>query len=344
MSHLTPQTSSQHHLHSQQHPLSPNSLKQIQPEPITLEDLEKSISNSNPNSISLTPSDSGLPYGSKHQYPTLRKIVHYLEKTQKYTGYLFTTFVGLHILSVIIAPGLGVPLSASQDLFELGRAIYQQIPGMEFILVTGCSIAHIASGVGKRLIQSYIRNQRRGGAVLKLKLGNNDMPIFDDLERDDIGFGGITGLIGLGYRKSWISRLTPNLTPLTFSGYVLIPVLAYHFIKFRWSPVQVDGDSSLISLQYISHILHFDEVFPKYQKLLNFAGIVFLVWVGLYHMIGGLWKIRRRYSARDKKLGYIIINGLTLLSVISLLRFRRMSLDTGFLAKLFTKYIKHFLW
>lgn len=320
------------HSPSKSNNFSPISLNKVNPEPITI-DLDTTSTNESSTS-------SSTPFIPQQQFPKLRKIASYLVKIQKYTGYLFTTFLGLHLLSVVISPGLGISMGKSQDLFELGRAVYQQIPGMELLLVTGCSIAHIASGVGVRIIRSYIRNQN--GVTNRSLLTNSASGI--PVAGDDIGLGGVTSLIGLGYRKSIISTLIPDLSPLSFSGYILIPVLWYHFLKFRWAPLVHDGDSSLISLQFITQYLNFEEFLPRYQKWWNFLGLTFLVWVGLYHMVSGLWKIRRRFSARDKKLGYIIINGLTLLSVISLLRFKRMELDTGFLGKLFTKYLRYIMW
>ncbi|CAK7902499.1 hypothetical protein CAAN1_18S02344 [[Candida] anglica] len=315
-------------------PISPDSLQHIQPEPLTLEEMNLE------ESISLTPSTTGeLPteFQPQQQFPLLRKILGYLTKVQKYTGYMFTTFAGLHLASVVITPGLGISMAKSQDMFELARTIYLQIPGFEFMFVTGATVAHVLSGVGIRMIRNHIRYQTR-----TMRPTKNDTPILTDSERDDIGLGGITGLIGLGYRKAWISRLIPELSPLAFSGYLLIPIGLLHYFEFRWSPMIIDGDSSLISLQYITHVLHF-EAWP-YQNVLNFAGLVGLVWLGSYHMVSGLWKIRRRYSARDKKLGYFIINILTALSVVSLYRFQRGSIDTGFMGKQFTKYLRYFLW
>lgn len=321
------------HLHHPHTPLSPESLRQIQPEPITLEELQVSRARG--------------PGAPVPQFPMLRKIIHYLGKVQKYTGYLFTTFVGIHLLAVVIAPGLGVLMAKSQDLFELGRTVYQQIPGMELVLVTGCTVAHVLSGVAMRMLRNHIRHQTRpaSAGATKLSLHLNDTPIITELTRDDIGLGGITGLIGLGYRRLLILRLVPELTPLTFSGYLLIPVAAYHYTKFRWLPMMVDGDLGLVLLQYITHILQYNDVAPQWQRTFNFAALVLVTWLALYHMVSGLWKLRRRFSARDKKLAYVVINTLTALSCVSLWRFKTATVSTSdYMGRLFARYVRYLLW
>lgn len=301
----------------------PIELRHITPEPITLEDLN------------VVASEKGVPDFDHHiRNPILRKLLYYLLKMQKYSAYTFSSFLGLHLTSVVIIPGLGVPIPLSQEVFEMSRAVYQSIPHFENLVIIGSSVCHVCSGIGIRIIRNRIKKNERHHSKLAYE------PVIKNEERDDIGLGGITGLIGLGYRKSVISRLIPGLTPLLFSGYMLLPLIGYHFTKFRYIPQIIDGDSSLINLEYITYYLNKSPL-EKAGNFINFMALMILVLMGSYHFVSGFLKLNHKYSLKYKKLGYGIIGTLSVLGCISLMRFKSLPLVPGFLGKLFAKYVNY---
>lgn len=266
----------------------------------------------------------------KKESNLIKTIVSFLLKTQKYSAYGFLAFFGLHISSTVVAPGLGVSMGASQDYFEITRNIYL-LPLFEYPIVHCCAFIHVFSGIGIRVLR-LISASKKHRVVAERDI------IIQDERRDDIGLGGIGSIFGFGFKKSWISSTFPSLTPLTFSGYVMGTALAYHTWKMKWAPTLVDGDSSLITLSYVTHYLH-RAVNGKTLAAFNFVMLGLLLWVSLYHVVSGLFKFRRQFSPRAKKIAYGIITVFTSLSLISIGRMMLWPLDLGFMGKQFNKYL-----
>lgn len=243
-------------------------------------------------------------------------IVNILRKVQKYSSYTFLSFYSIHSMSVIISPSF-LPMSLNGEIFEISRAVYSSLEPIIF----GSVATHILSG----MILRYLKPRKRTKKVYE--------------NSDETGLGGITSLVGLGVRRSWISKITNDyLTPLSFSGYSLIPLLAIHFFKFKMAPTEIDGDSSLVSLSYISTVLNNSMI--KFGPYLNFALLLALVYNSSYHVVSGMLKFRGYYSKESKKVGYGIISGFTLMGVVSLVRFKYWKFDDAYLLGKYLKYIE----
>lgn len=293
-------------------------LKQVSPIPIYLDEAAKK--------------DADL-FEESQERSILKKILVALQKVQKYSAYVFTSFVGIHAISVIGVPGIGISLDRSQEVFELGRAVYLSFPGFELSVIIGSSICHVAAGIGARMVRFLLRRQRG----INITSRGENTPIIKSEAREDIGLGGITSLIGLGYRKSIVSKYMPGVTPLQFSGYVFIPLLIYHFCKFRYAPLQLEGDSSLISLNYISFYLKKSPL-NTLGNIVNYLALFGLSTVAAYHITYGMLVFQRKSNSRNKKRAYSVIVTVMLLTYISLSRFRKMALAEGFMGKLFARY------
>lgn len=268
----------------------------------------------------------------------IRKSLNGLYKVQKYSAYTFGVFLGIHVTSVIIIPSISellIPSSVKQEIFEISRAVYHAIPFFEKIVILGASFTHIFSGIAIR----YLR-----GRLNKYRTKNFQNNSVINEKSDYIGLGGITALLGLGYRKSLILKIFPTLSPLSFSGYVLIPLICYHFLKFRYFPILVDGDSSLINLDYISYYLNHSKT--NYAKLFNLLALFSLVWTMSYHSVSGWLKFNGKYSWDWKRAGYMVITSISALSVVSVLQFKNnyINLDkAGFIGRSFLKYLSSYL-
>ncbi|PSK39562.1 hypothetical protein C7M61_001359 [Candidozyma pseudohaemuli] len=247
---------------------------------------------------------------------------------QKYLAYGFLGFYGLHTASTVIIPGIGISQSACQDVFEMCRNIYMA-PLMEPTMVYATGIVHIGAGLALRILRLWAKKRP--------KKKETDIIIKEE-NRDDIGLGGIGTIFGLGFKKLWISSTFPSFTPLTFSGYVLTAAVAFHIAKMKLGPVSVDGDSSLVTLSYVTHYLN-QLPWGKVGNFVNYGMLALLLWVSFYHTVSGLFKYRRQFSLRAKKIAYGVIAFLTGLSVISMTRLRHWDLEIGFLGKQFAKYL-----
>lgn len=292
--------------------MSLDDLKQVVPEPFEL----------------ILPSDDGPRPRKKRTLKLFHKAVKMLTQVQKYSAYGFLGFFGLHIASTVVVPGLGIHAEKCQDFFEMARNVYLG-PIFEYLVIYGAGGIHLASGIGLRMLRMFSPKYTRAQP--------KDIVITDDT-RDDIGLGGIGTLLGLGYKRSWISSNFPAFTPLTFSGYVMAATLGFHWFKMRLAPMLVDGDSSLITLQYVTHYLH-QSFWGRWGAAFNYFMLGLLLWVSFYHIVSGLFKYRRQVSARAKKIAYGVIGTFTALSVVAITRMSLWKLDTGFMGKQFAKYL-----
>lgn len=274
-----------------------------------------------------SPEHANVP---KDKPPFLKRVLSALYKVQKYSAYGFLGFFGLHISSTVVAPALGLRFSTCQDLFEMTRAVYLS-PLFEYPLVLGTAAAHVLSGVAMRVLRGMVSKK-----ILKPR-AERDIIISDEY-RDDIGLGGIGTMLGLGFKKSWISSHFPTLTPSTFSGYVMLLALGFHYYKMRLAPAWVDGDSSLVNLNYVTHYLH-TSFYGTAGTLLNYMMLLLLLWVSFYHIVGGLFKYRRQFSIRSRKIAYSVIGLLTSFALIAVMRLKLCKLEPGFIGKQFTKYL-----
>lgn len=266
----------------------------------------------------------------KKEGSLIRSIVSALVKVQKYSAYGFLAFFGLHISSTVIVPGLGINLAKSQEYFEMTRAIYLS-PLFEYPIVHGCAIVHVSSGVLMRVLRLINSSQK------KRVLPERDI-IINDERREDIGLGGIGSIFGFGFKKSWISSTVPSLTPLTFSGYVMASTLSYHMWKMKWAPFFVDGDNSLVTLNYVTHYLS-RYVNGTTWAAINLGMLGLLLWVSFYHIVSGLFRYRRQFSSRAKKIAYGVISVFTTFSLVSIARLQKLPLDVSFIGKQFNKYL-----
>lgn len=258
-----------------------------------------------------------------------KRIIKKLRLIQKYSAYGFLGFFGLHVTSTIVAPGIGLSPETCQDLFEMCRNVYLG-PIFEYSMIYTTVGLHVGSGIALRCIDT--RKYR------KTFLQKQKEIIIKDGERDDIGLGGLGTLLGLGFKKSWISTHFPSLTPLTFSGYIMFLSLAFHFFKMRVAPILIDGDSSLITLRYVTHYLK-QSHYGTAGKAINYIMLLLLLGVSFYHVVSGLFKYRRQFSLRAKKIAYGVIGTFTALSVVAMARFSRWNLESGFIGKQFMKYL-----
>ncbi|EUC43935.1 hypothetical protein COCMIDRAFT_6714 [Bipolaris oryzae ATCC 44560] len=172
----------------------------------------------------------------------------WLLRTQKYSSYTFTAFAALHITNVSIIPLATRSVVESNRYLLLTRPYYQSAL-TEPLLVALPLAAHITSGIA-------LRFWRRRQALLRY---------------------------GAETRREKRTIPWPVLSGTSALGYALIPLAGFHIWTTRILPLYAHGDSSLISLNYISHgfALH-----PK----VSFAGFTALVSVGAWHVVWGAAK------------------------------------------------------
>ncbi|CAK9442249.1 uncharacterized protein LODBEIA_P59920 [Lodderomyces beijingensis] len=305
-------------------------LHKIAPTPVYF--LDESPSPASPSTPLNSTSNSSSHHGGSKKWviPTLCKI-------QKYSAWGLVSFLGIHLTSVVVVPILPISHDLKQQVFSLAKAVYQDVPLYEPVFIFGAGITHILSGIALRLVRYFKRrNQHRSAARVQLLNAAIDIKDSDD----DIGLGGISNIFGLGYRKS-ITTTQFGLTPLQFSGYVSIPFVLFHIYKFRYMPWAVEGDSSLINLDYITYVLNLKHPWVNTVALL---GLVLSV---TYHVTIGGMKLQGFYSRNWKRAGLVMVNVLGFAGMVSIYMFKRsVNVDlhsADFVGKAFSKYINAFL-
>ncbi|KAK6205290.1 uncharacterized protein RJT21DRAFT_14670 [Scheffersomyces amazonensis] len=278
-----------------------------------------------------------IPSSSFPNHNLRKQLLSILYRTQKYSAYTLVGFLGIHLTSVVIVPIIPIDKDIKHEIFEMARNVYHGIPFYEELFILAAAVIHVVSGISSRIVRRSLYNKTH---VTKKNSQHNHhhhddvLKIVDDT-RDDIGLGGLTNFLGLGYKKSWVSK-TLGIAPLNFTGYLLIPSLLYHVYKFRWVPLVVDGDSNLINLEYISYYLNMDKLIPY----LNGVMLGFVLYVGSYHFVNGLFKYFRKFSPNWKRIGFAIVNGFSIIGFTVIIKFRGgFSLSNDFIGKSFVKYL-----
>ncbi|GMM36235.1 Mcp1 protein [Saccharomycopsis crataegensis] len=324
---------------------SVTSLKNVTPAPIdgSEDELEESFV--------LTPEPQprkyfGVPIFNRSNPDIYRTTNNFLGAIQKYSSYSFTGFLILHSINVLVTPAINVDVA--EETFMMARDIYQQ-ENVEKWLVFGSLIAHVASGLAIRVIRTVknyfsrrnqAKNSKKNKSQFSQQLAMEQQAKYNSQTQDyeitdeSVGLGGWFGAFKLGIRRSKIASLL-GVTPVQLSGLLLVPVLGYHILKERIAPLMIDGDSSLIKLGYVAH------AFAKSNKLVSYLGFGSLIYLTLYHVVAGWMKYLKIYSQTQRRRGFLLVNGLTLLGMFSLSRIVSMGAEHGTVGKAYDAYMNY---
>ncbi|KAI1102423.1 DUF1691-domain-containing protein [Jackrogersella minutella] len=243
------------------------SLLQLDPKPIDNASLhdkdlpplpEEAWQSSNPNTKSPpVASTSSLGLSGSGRGP-----IFYLTRIQRYSSYTFSFFAGLHLANTSVFPLIYQSVPYSEPFLLMARELYQS-PVTETLLVGLPVVAHVTSGIAIRLLRRRQNLKRYGGAT----------PGMWALHHSSSS--------SLNHRHS--VRIWPPLNYISASGFAFVGLLASHVGINRILPLVVDGDSSNIGLQFVSHGFARHPLPPwiAYSLLLS---------VGVGHMVWGFAK------------------------------------------------------
>lgn len=182
-------------------------------------------------------------HGYWHCWKETKSSVVY--RVQKYSSYAFTIFASFHIANTSLIPLLTRSVHESNRYLLLTRPFYQSAL-TEPLLVAIPLVAHVSSGIALRL---YRRRQALHRYGAESHQDRRKIP--------------------------W-----PPFSGTSVLGYALLPFAGFHIWTTRILPVYMHGDSSLISLGYISHGF-------SLHSVVSFAGFAALVSVGAWHTTWG---------------------------------------------------------
>lgn len=199
-------------------------------------------------------------------------------RVQKYSSYAFAIFTAFHVANTSLIP-LAVRSVPEANRYLLLTRPYYQSTLAEPLVVALPLIAHVTSGLALRFYRRRQALQRYGAET---RTDKRSIP--------------------------W-----PALTGTSLLGYTLLPLASFHVWTTRILPMYMHGDSSLISLSYISHGF-------ATHPFVSFAGFTALVATAVCHFAWGLahwkgWKpsqvsAHSEHTDLDKKRRWYVINGL----------------------------------
>ncbi|KAG7835215.1 hypothetical protein KL943_002530 [Ogataea angusta] len=288
-----------------------SSLRPVSPEPISGDEI--------PIGIPATPSSNRLSL----------KVVRTLAVLQKYSTIPMGLFTAIHLSGVVLAPPIA-GIDIAEQVISMGRELYQAGSSETILLASAC--VHVLSGIALQFAKKWDNYVKYGG------LRKKTSPAISSAKEAEIdkssGLGGLTYLLGLGPRPSLSFRML-GLTPLRFSGYILLPLLTLHVLHQRIGPLALEGDSSMVDLSYIAWAV-------AQSPFIRATGLIALVGVTSYHILAGALHYLRWFSRRARKNAYSIIFFNTTLAALSVLSISKIDPPSGSTTRKFAAYVSHF--
>ncbi|KAF2083214.1 hypothetical protein K490DRAFT_52223 [Saccharata proteae CBS 121410] len=193
---------------------------------------ELSLQELEPSPVDETPYENEKDYFPLPETPTPRIArtstlglsghgpVYWLTALQKYSSYTFLAFATMHITNTSLIPLVTRSVPQSSPYLLLTRPYYQDIP-MEPLLITLPLAIHITSGLVLRLHRRRKLVKRYAGAE-SLRHERRSVP--------------------------W-----PTVSGTSKLGYAAMVTVASHAVVNRIVPLMVEGGSTGVGLEYVSH-------------------------------------------------------------------------------------------
>lgn len=222
-----------------------------------------------------------------NEHPHRFTIWKALRSVQRYSSYSFSAFLTMHAASVIAAPVISV--EAGDATMNFTKAVYQEAL-LEPALVYIPLSLHIASGAILRFHKNYLHRKHYGGWPSLHKVWN-------------------------------------SMSSISKTGIALTPLVIGHVYSMRVAPLNVLGDSSAISLEYMAHWIHTHPYFiwSVYPVMVSIA---------MYHSIMGF----RKWFNIKQNLNAVIAT-LSLCGLVSLVNISRVPHVTGYLLKQYNQVL-----
>lgn len=192
-------------------------------------------------------------------------LAFWLARSQKYSSYAFSAFLGLHATTVSLTP-LFMGLDAGNSSLLLARTyFYQSHPIVESILIPGSLLLHVGSGLGLRAYRHYQQRKRYGGSPPPMV-------------------------------SQWRLR---NFSGVSLAGWAVLPFVAAHTGLLRAVPLWVDGGSSDITLEYLGHGFRMG----RWGKWIGTGFYTVMVGLVSYHVVFGWAKYLKIDKRRQRITG-----------------------------------------
>ncbi|AGO11365.1 AaceriACR114Cp [[Ashbya] aceris (nom. inval.)] len=208
-------------------------------------------------------------------------------------------YMPLHLTNTLFIP-LIEPTYAPNDVLRMVRELLPAATDQVLAWTVG---VHVAAGVTLRVMSWYRRWRRRGRRYVTR--------VEADTSPRRIGLiGGLSGYF-LGLNK------TVRHSPHALSGYLLVPLLAYHAALMKWLPARVGVD---VDFDFVQWLLYGGTGSAWTRWGLGIMPLAGLVSVGAYHMFTGLVQLFRWRSLELRRKIFNVVIGINVVGLVSLWR------------------------
>ncbi|KAI9833709.1 MAG: hypothetical protein M1826_006800 [Phylliscum demangeonii] len=209
--------------HEHEHEDDSISLQQLEPSPV-YDPTSVAANNHDPDDIPFRGSSHSHSHDpvQPHSVPAHRpshRTPYYLLRIQRYSSYLSTVFLTLHLTNTSLLPLITRSVPNAERYLLLTRPYYQSAL-TEPALVALPFAAHVLAGVGLRVYRRVQRSRRHGAETRS--------------ERAQLAW--------------W-----PALSGTSMLGYAVTPLVLAHALVNRALPRWRHGDSASIGLAYVGH-------------------------------------------------------------------------------------------
>jgi hypothetical protein len=207
-----------------------------------------------------------------------------LTTVQHTSALLFGSFLFVHLAApaTAVVAGEGNATDLATKTMILGRVYYQNIIS-EPIVVYGAALAHIMSGIAKRALRLYARQQRSASSP-------KEADGVEPYRLKDAGEANVPKNRSLAL---------PSIHTMT--GLLLAPALAVHVALNRLVPAGSTSPINELSpseLDYSFVTYGFEQQRPKIWKYITYAMYALLLGAGSVHVVSGTDRIAQRARAR----------------------------------------------
>ena len=246
-------------------------------------------------------------------------VLTLLQTTRRYSSYVFTGFIGLHVVNNLVVP-LATWMSDSQTaistldhVFNIARVVYRPSAVVEFGVILVPLALHVTSGI---LLRINRINTLYPKGVLEWYGRKCDENIAN----------------GIAFPRA---RAFPTfgLSDIAASGYITAFCVVFHVYMVRYLPWKYIGDASItiVTRALQKHPVLF---YTFYYSLLSAGG---------FHMISGWGKwLRLTVTPRAVLLKNAVVTLVNLSWVAALIRVGQLGIPQGLAAQYDSLY--QYLW
>jgi hypothetical protein len=274
---------------------------------VTVETLPPEPVQSNP--LTLCPTHVSPPSSPPPSYtPRMPSVLTLLQSTHRYSSYVLSGFLGLHVLNTCIIPLVTVissqedALSKIDNAFMITRYLYRPSQSMEISLVLAPLGIHVITGLILRVRRIFMERNLYGEGLLAWHARQTRIN-----RAKGLSWPRVRALPTLGYSATAVT------------GWATLLFVPLHAFTARYLPWKYGGDGET-SVTVVTHAL-------QKHPLLTYTLYTGLIVAGTFHIISGWGRwLKLTFTPRGRRYKNYIVVGTITAWLISLAQIGRLKI------------------